>query len=405
MIPNNNLSVLPWYDSLERQNARKWWMYDKVYPLFVPSGYMLPFQAMRPSRTELAKGDLMESTDSDSGYLTSDGSWYQDVSSGYVEVYDVVGIDAVYLSDIPMHVHGGENVGDSVSYVAYDSSDKVLFYKSVNIGTYSGFWTLPQGTTKIKVLTSNSEFDQYDGEVYKASNVPTAIKSFKIYTRCDELVGDFIADMIVSGLTIKHVQLQDIDVIVYPGLFPISQVIADGQYYAEMSDGVDTWYSEMFTISKAASSYLKIEWWDIEDFVMDAGAIVYTSPKYRNRIYLPADIAKPEYDFEEESEERDGYIFPIKQISKKTFHFSFLASEYLLDVMRFIRLSDYVEITYKEQRYSVDSFLLSPEWEDYGDVASVDAEFTTATVAKKVGLAYIKSKRLDFNDDFNNDYN
>lgn len=403
MIPNNNLSVLPFYDSIERQNARKWWMYDKVYPLFVPSGYMLPFQVMRPPRTELVKGDLMEPTEGDRGYLTSDGSWYQDVSFGFVNEYDVVGINAVYLSDIPMYVHGGEHAGDSVCYVAYDSSDKVLFSQSVNAGTYSGFWTLPQGTTKIRVLTSNSEFEQYDGEVYKASNVPTAIKSFKIYTRCGALVDDFIADMTASGLTIKHVQLQDIDVIVYPGLFPISRVIADGQYYAEMSDGVDTWYSEMFTISKAASSYLKIEWWDVEDFVMDAGAIVYTSPKYHNRIYLPADIAKPEYDFEEESEERDGYIFPIKQISKKTFHFSFLASEYLLDVMRFIRLSDYVEITYKGQRYSVDSFMLSPEWEDYGDIASVDAEFTTATVAKKIGLGYIRSTG-DFNNDYNDDY-
>ena len=284
--------------------------------------------------------------------------------------------------------------------------DKVLFSKSVNIGTYSGFWTLPKGTTKIRVLTSNSEFEQYDGEVYRANSVPTVIKSFKIYTRCDELVDDFTADMIASGLTIKHVQLQDIDVIVYPGIFPISQVIADGQYYVEMSDGVDTWYSEMFTISKAASSYLKIEWWDVEDFVMDAGTIVYkyaNGTQFRNILYLPTDIAKPEYEFEEESEERDGYTFPIKQISKKTFHFSFLASEYLLDVMRFIRLSDYAVITYKGQRYSVDSFMLSPEWEDYGDIASVDAEFTTATVAKKIGLGYIRSTG-DFNNDYNDDY-
>lgn len=405
MIPNNNLSVLPFYDSIERQNARKWWMYNKVYPLFVPSGYMLPFQMMRPSRTELVKGDLMEPTDSDRGYLASDGSWYQDTSVGYVTEYEVAGMSVVYLSGIAHEVQSGMHGAQAVSCVAYNNSDVVLATKRFIENSYTGFWELPSGTTKIRVQTTNNEIGVTDGEVYKASNVPTAIKSFKIYTRCDELVDDFIADMIESGLAIKHVQLQDIDVIVYPGIFPISQVIADGQYYAEMSDGTDTWYSEMFTISKSASSYLKIEWWDVEDFVMDAGAIVYTSPKYRNRIYISADIAKPEYEFEEESEERDGYIFPIKQISKKTFHFSFLASEYLLDVMRFIRLSDYVEITYKGQRYSVDSFLLSPEWEDYGDVASVDAEFTTATVAKKVGLAYIKSKRLDFNDDFNNDYN
>lgn len=400
MIPNNNMSVLPFYDSIERQNARKWWVYDKVYPLFVPSGYMLPFQVMRPSRTELVKGDLMVSTDGDTGYLTSDGSWYQDVVSGYVNEYDVTGIDAVYLSNVAVSVHGGEHSQDSVSYVAYDSTDKVLFAQAVRGRAYSGFWTLPKGTTKIRVLTSNEEVEEYDGEVYEASIILATIKSFKIYTRCNELVADVIVDMKVSGLTIKHIQSQDIDVIVYSGIFPISQVFVDGQYYAEMSDGTDTWYSEIFTISKAASSYLKIEWWDVEDFMMDAGTIVYTEPTYRNRLYIPTDIAKPEYEFEEESKERDGYMFPIKQISKKTFHFSFLASEYLLDVMRFIRLSDYVVITYKEQRYSVDSFLLSPEWEDYGDIASVDAEFTTATVAKKIGLGYIRSTG-----DFNNDNN
>lgn len=406
MIPNNNLSVLPFYDSIEQQNARKWWMYDKVYPLFVPSGYMLPFQVMRPPRTELVKGDLMEPTEGDRGYLTSDGSWYQDVSFGFVNEYNVAGINTVYLSDIPMYVHGGEHVGDSVCYVAYDSSDKVLFFQSVNIGTYSGFWTLPKGTTKIRVLASNSEFEQYDGKVYKASNVPTTIKSFKIYTRCNELVDDFTQAILDAGIAVKPFASLGYDVIVFGGQTPVFTQFANGQYYATISDGTQTWYSEMFTVVNDIEPYLKIEWWDVEDFVMDAGTIVYkyaNGTQFRNILYLQTDIAKPEYEFEEESEERDGYTFPIKQISKKTFHFSFLASEYLLDVMRFIRLSDYAVITYKGQRYSVDSFMLSPEWEDYGDIASVDAEFTTATVAKKIGLGYIRSTG-DFNNDYNDDY-
>lgn len=389
MIPNNNLSVLPFYDSIERQNARKWWMYDKVYPLFVPSGYIPPFQVMRPSRTELAKGDLMESTDGDTGYLTSDGSWYQDTSVGYVKEYDVEGLSIVYLSGIAHEVQSGTQGAQAVSCVAYNNSDVVLATKRVIKNSYSDFWELPSGTTKIRVQTTNNEVGVTDGEVYKVNSVLTMIKSFKIYTRCSELVGDFIAGMNASGLTIKHIQSQNIDVIVYPGFLSLSQILADGQYYAEMSDGTDTWYSEIFTVSNAASSYLKIEWWDVEDFVTDAGTIVYTAPTYNSRLYIPTDIAKPEYEFEEESEERDGYTFPIKQISKKTFHFSFLASEYLLDVMRFIRLSDYVVITYKGQRYSVDSFMLSPEWEDYGDIASVDAEFTTATVVKKIGRGYV----------------
>ena len=49
MIPNNNLSVLPWYSSIEQQNARRWWVYGRVYPLFTPAGFLMPFQVARPS--------------------------------------------------------------------------------------------------------------------------------------------------------------------------------------------------------------------------------------------------------------------------------------------------------------------------------------------------------------------
>ena len=107
---------------------------------------------------------------------------------------------------------------------------------------------------------------------------------------------------------------------------------------------------------------------------MDAGTIVYkytNGTQFRNVLYLQADIAKPEYPFEEEGETRDGYFFPIKQISEKHYRFSFLASEYLLDVMRFIRMADYAHIEKNGQIYKLDTFLITPDWEDNGDVAAV----------------------------------
>lgn len=285
MIPNNNLSVLPWYASIEQQNARKWWIYNRVYPLYTQAMFMLPFQILRN------------------------------------------------------HISG------------------------------------------------------------------TSISYFKVYTKDGALVGDYTTAMVQQGLQVKAFASFDYDVIVYAGLLPVFSAMADGQYYAVLSDGTNTWYSEIFTVVNDISPYLKLEWWDTDDFIMDAGRILYANPTFKNVLYLPADIAKPEYTFEDESEERDGYSFPTKQISKKIYHFGFLASEYLLDVMRFIRMSDFVEITNAGQRYSVDSFLITPEWEDNGDVASVDAEFSTATVAKKIGLAYVKAQRGDYNDDFNNDFN
>lgn len=286
MIPNNNLSVLPWYTSIEQQNARKWWVYGRVYPLFTPAGFVLPFQLI--------------------------------------------------VKHTANPVIGAMNLIDA------------------NTG---------------------------------------------------ELIDHALTKLENTGLTIKQFPNMDYDVVVYPGQLPAFTSMPNGRYYFTATFNSVKYYSEIFTVINDTSPYLKIEWWDIEDFTMDAGTIVYKNPLFKNVLYLQAEIAKPEYTFEEEGENRDGYFFPTKQISEKKYRFAFFASEYLLDVMRFIRMADYVEITNNGRRYSVDTFLITPEWEDNGDVASVEAEFNTATVAKKIGLGYVKSQRGDFNDDFNNDFN
>jgi len=286
MIPNNNLSVLPWYTSIEQQNARKWWVYGRVYPLFTPAGFVLPFQIMVPH---------------------------------------------------------GENI------------------------------------------------------------VIGAINLYNATTGA--LIENASAKLVNTGLTVKQFATLGYDVVVYPGQLPAFTAMMNGRYYFAATINSVTYYSEIFTVVNDTQPYLKLEWWDNQDFVMDAGTIVYTEPAFKNALYLMADIAKPEYPFEEEGETRDGYFFPIKQISEKRYRFNFLASEYLLDVMRFIRMADYAQITKNGQTYSLDTFLITPEWEDNGDVAAVEAVFDTATVAKKIGLGFTKALRGDFNDDFNNDFN
>ena len=131
-------------------------------------------------------------------------------------------------------------------------------------------------------------------------------------------------------------------------------------------------------------NYVKMEWYDQSDFVSDSGIVSYQNG-YKNIIYIRSDIAKPEYVYEEDGENRDGYFFPEKQISKKRYKFGFLAPEYLLDVLRLVRLSDYVKITYKGREYQCSEILITPTWESEGDLASVAVEFDTNTVVKAVG--------------------
>lgn len=283
----NNFSVLPFYDSIEQQNARKWWINGRVYPLFTQAGFILPFQFMIPHKSN----------------------------------------------------------PNMSSFLLYDAN-----------------------TDK------------------QVENITTALEA--------------------TGAAMK--QFNNFDVVLHPGAVPTLPNVLNGRYYIVATVNSVKYYSEIFTVVNDISPYLKISWWDVDDFVMDAGTIVYTyanGSQFKNYLYLKADIAKPEYLFEEEGETRDGYFYPIKQISEKRYKFSFLASEYLLDVMRFIRMADFVEIEKDGNLYKPDTFLITPEWEAGGDVAAVQAEFDTDTVAKKLGSLYTPpTGRGDFNNDYNNDY-
>ena len=395
MTPNNNLSVLPWYSSIEQQNARKWWIYGREYPLFTPAGCLLPFQILRPHT--LAPADELDVTLYDLGYIDAGGDWQQDVGNGYgVTEYDVED-NVVFLANLPTPY------ADGVNAAAYDSSNVFLGSFVALEHDYYIKWELPAGTAKIRVQTYNSQEPDKDGKAYAAQLAQPG--HLELYKKNGEFVAEVLNEAIANGLVVVPFPQLGYDVIVYPSVLPLLQGQENGQYYAVLNDGVNNWYSDVFTVVNDIEPYLKITWWDVENFVMDAGTIVYSNPSFKNVLYLPSSIAKPEYTFEEEGETRDGYFFPAKQISEKRYRFNFLASEYLLDVMRFIRMADFAEIEYHGQRYSLDTFLITPEWEDNGDVAVVEAEFNTATVAKKIGVGYIKAQRGDFNDDFNNDYN
>jgi hypothetical protein len=284
MTQNNNISVLPWYNSLSEQNHRKSYAYGAIYPLIAPANILLPFQIMRTTRSN--------------------------------------GITSVMLLD-------------------------------------------KTGTT----------------------------------------VANITQPMIEAGLQIVRFQTLGYDVILYPATLPMPINMFDGIYYMRLSDGVQTWYSEMFTVVQDVSGYVKVQWWDIENLVFDAGQIVYANPAYKNTLYLCTELGKPEYEFEEEGQDRDGYFFPEKQISAKKYKCTILAPEYLCDVMRFIRMADYIKVRDKYGNvYNCDTFLITPKWQTQGDLASVEIEFKTDTVVKKIGRGYISSDNGDFNDDYNNDF-
>lgn len=228
-----------------------------------------------------------------------------------------------------------------------------------------------------------------------------SISAVRLYTVGGTLRGSILSVMNAAGLS--RYQFTGYDMIVFPS--SVGNIYAgEGQYYItiQQSDG-STYYSDVFTAVGQISPYLKIEWWDLQDLVMDGCRLVYdigNSTLFKHRLYLDTQLGKPEYEFNEEGENRDGYFFPEKQISEKKYKCAFLASESLCDAMRFIRLSDYVKITDRYGHiYRADTFLITPKWEVQGNIANIEMEFTCDTVAKKI------PRPLSTTGDFNNDYN
>lgn len=182
---------------------------------------------------------------------------------------------------------------------------------------------------------------------------------------------------------------EDFDVIQYcnDGDIGFFQRLAPGRYYAELSDGVETWFSEVFSVVDDLSRYIKLEYWSADNQEYNGGEIDYSNG-YRNVLYICSELGKPDYEFEEEAEARDGYPYIEKQVGKKIFRFECKAPEYLVDALRVVWLSDYVRMTANGQLYEVMHFLPDPNWQEDGHYAMVECEVEADTILKKIGVGH-----------------
>lgn len=385
-MTQNNFTILPFYDSLAEQDSRRWWKYGRKYPLFASADDLIPFQFARPAAFEPYPIDDTETNK----YINERGqteSFATEVGTKVRYYADLSGVTELRFQNIPPTYGGRER---SVAF--YDGVGAVIETLSFDTLTTRTI-TLPEGTETMAVVTFDPRYSDTEGVVLTGEGV-APVQYVSIRNEAGEQV------KVVLNMQFEYKRIDDLDYIIYAGNTGLDLPI--GLHYLDVYDGISHYYSDFVTIVARMDDYLKIEWWDEKDFEMDAGTIIYELDDaiFHNIVYLASEIAKPEYTFEEEVERRDGYDFPTKQISSKTYRFSFFATEYMLDVLRLVRMADRIVISNAGRDYLASAFLITPEWEKEGDVAGVAAQFQTDMVAKKIGLAYIRS----FNNDFNNDF-
>lgn len=197
------------------------------------------------------------------------------------------------------------------------------------------------------------------------------------------------------------------DIIVCSPYTPMASIrMPEGRYYVTIDDGTNQWWSDVFTVVNDLSSYTRIQWRNLTDLQLaSGGAIIYEGLGFTrwNTLYFAEELGKPEYPFDEEGENRDGWFFAEKQISSKTYKFFPTAPEYLCDCLRLVRMADEINIRDGYGReYPCDTFVASPQWQEQGDIALVTIEFSTATVVKHIGNGrpYLGDYNIDYNDDY-----
>ena len=191
--------------------------------------------------------------------------------------------------------------------------------------------------------------------------------------------------------TLTLVEDDDYDVVIYNG-DTLSDSLPIGQYFLMISSATGVWFSDVVTIVSNVLNMTCMEWWDVQDLTFGAGAIVYKyaiggqSVQYKNRMYFLEEIGMPEYTVEEEGETRDGLFYSSKILSGKKYKMNIAQlTEAMCDALRFVHLSDRVEIRDGYGRmYYCDNVLITPEWQS-GAVASASVEITTDTFVKQVG--------------------
>lgn len=294
MTHSNNLSPLPFYQSLDEQDSKKWWAFGNIYSLIVPKETLIPF-FFRVKESHA---------------LTLDN----------IKVYK--------MCCRPLNQAGDFN---------NDFSNDFYIDRDEN----ANYW-LDEFNSKIHLVAGTGYTDVY--------------------------------------------YLADADLPLEKGRYYMEFIF---KYTEDSTDYYKSVYSEVFTCveDEELSQYTKIEWKNSSSLDTGTAIIPYTAG-YTNILYLDTDICQPTYEFEEEGENRNGYFFPIKQISYKKYTFKIVAPEYMCDAMRLIRMSDSATITNKSGLdFDATQFVMDVSWLEGGHYASVDCEFTTNTVIKTIGKA------------------
>lgn len=195
---------------------------------------------------------------------------------------------------------------------------------------------------------------------YYPSNIDSVV--FKLFnSETNEEVMD-VSSVMREYTTIEQDITVGTDYIVYGGN-SLGIEMPLGLHYLMINDGLNKYYSENFSVCINANDFVQIEYWSDKNqpFSNSDGLLVYENG-YKNYLYVKSEFVKPQYEFNESSEERQGTNYNLQLVSVKALNFEFKAPEFICNTIRALWLADYVNIIKDSELYEIESINPNIEW-------------------------------------------
>lgn len=212
---------------------------------------------------------------------------------------------------------------------------------------------------------------------------------FKIVSKGSGTEYDVLSAAVMAGLELRT--QTGFKALIYPETVTLPGTpIPIGHYYAVVSDGTTTLYSEVWGMRTDTDTLTMLEYCHSGQFSLPGG-IAYIDYRYgfKMRAYFDEAVGKPQYQYENVVSRRNGFDQPLKQVSWKQHVFVLDLVEETVDWLH--RVPQHDAVTIRADRgivYECDSFeMLEPDWETGGDICHVECVFRTDTVVVVSGRA------------------
>jgi hypothetical protein len=184
--------------------------------------------------------------------------------------------------------------------------------------------------------------------------------------------------------------------IIYDGINQFTSLnMAPGEYYITMQYGANTVTSEVFGMETVVTNYLKLSWWHNENFLHEGGAYVYPIP-FKFFYYINTEMARPKMIYEDEVQNRNGYLFKMKQTRVKELTFNFLATEGILDVVSLIGHHHNITVDYRGDTYEIVDFKATEDWSvSKGDLCKIEVVMRSGVVVTSIGSPTVQAEYSD----------